>query len=197
MQSDIDRVLDFWFGPDEPPSEPFRKRWFSGGAELDREIESEFGDLHELVRGGLPSDWQDARGKLAAIILIDQFSRNIFRGNARAFEWDALAQDWASEGWTNGLFHSLSPAYQAFAIMPLVHSESLELHDLASKYFDHAIAQAKGADTMLTGFLSSAKEHRAIIQAFGRYPHRNAVLGRTPTAAEEAYLNDGAKRFGQ
>lgn len=190
-------VLDYWFGSEQPPSKATTRRWFSGGAETDREIEQRFSQLHERLSQGYPEAWpQTGEALLAAIIVIDQFSRNLYRGQANAFSWDELAVQWSQQGWRSGLFERLSLAQQGFSLLPLVHSESLTLHEKAITELSRLQQQA-GNDTIITGFLSSALTHRDIIQSFGRYPHRNKVLGRESTAAEKSYLADGAQRFGQ
>ena len=190
-------VLDYWFGQNDPPEEIYRKRWFSGEKDVDNEIRSNFLTLHQQLRSGLPEEWKDnARAVLASIIVLDQFSRNLFRGTATAFSWDPLAVDWAQQGLIDNLFKELTYSQQAFTLLPLIHSESLTLHDQAISHYERLVSAAH-QDPILTGFLSSAKEHRAIIKHFGRYPHRNAVLNRASTQTELEYLNSGGRRFGQ
>ena len=191
-------VLSFWFGDEHPPSERYQKRWFGGGEALDRDITNRFGELHAQLSNGLsPSALTDPHQLLSAIIVIDQFGRNIYRRSALAFSWDQLAQQWAQYGLQNGYFENLSAYYQAFAAMPLMHSEDLSLHQQAIRFYTQLKKSQPDTDTIITGFYSSALQHHDIIAQFGRYPHRNAVLGRESTPAEIAYLNDGAKRFGQ
>jgi uncharacterized protein (DUF924 family) len=122
---------------------------------------------------------------------------NSVRGKAKAFAWDALSVRWVQQGWKTDLFETLTPIQQAFSLLPLIHSENLPLHDLAIKHYEQLTTLLKDQDSILTAFLSSAKEHRAIIKLFGRYPHRNAVLNRVSTTAEDEYLNSGGARFGQ
>jgi uncharacterized protein (DUF924 family) len=189
-------VLDFWF-PSSTLSEQDLKRWFSGGEEQDIEIQNLFLTLHKQLRKGLPQNWPaNSDNVLAAIIVIDQFSRNLFRGSAQAFEWDSVAIELAQFGWDQDLFQNRAFAQQAFSLLPFVHSEQLDLHEQANVKFEE-LANKSNQDPILTGFLSSAKEHRAIIETFGRYPHRNEVLSRASTPAEIEYLESGAKRFGQ
>jgi len=191
-------VLDYWFGPNEPPESSYRKRWFSGGAAIDTEIEGKFSTLHEQITSGQHSSWQsNAEGLVAAIIVVDQFSRNLYRNSPKAFEWDDLAIKWSLNGWESGLFDTLSISYQAFTILPLVHSEDLQLHKKAMELLNSVKSITPKSDTIITGFYSSAVEHHDIIVRFGRYPHRNAVLGRASTELEQHYLQAGAKRFGQ
>ena len=191
-------VLRFWFGEAIPPAAEFRKQWFQGGPALDANIKARFGDFHAQLRSGLSdAAMADPLILLSAIIVIDQFSRNMFRQSAQAFAWDALAQNWALHGLHNGLFAQLSAIQQAFAVMPLMHSEDILMHQQVVAFFAALCEQQPETDTIITGFYSSARQHHDIIAQFGRYPHRNAVLGRESTVAEMAYLNDGAKRFGQ
>lgn len=191
-------VLDFWFGDQVPPTKEHQQRWFSGGEQTDREIHQRFGELHTQLRSQpLPEAWlNDPESRLAAILVIDQFSRNLFRGKADAFAWDDRACQWAISGWEQQAFHALPSCHQAFSLMPLMHSEKLALHSLAADYFADLIGRFP-SDKTLTGFQSSAEEHRAIIERFGRYPHRNAVLGRPNSPEESRYLEKGARRFGQ
>jgi uncharacterized protein (DUF924 family) len=191
-------VLDFWFGDEEPPADAYRKRWFSGTDELDIEIHKRFEPLHISLRKGIPTDWRtNPLATLAAIIVIDQFSRNLYRRSAQAFEWDSLAVSWSKAGWDSRLFSDLPDTQKAFSLMPLVHSESLEYHQLAKKHFDSSILESTNTDTILTAFSSSAEEHHDIIAKYGRYPHRNEVLKRPSTLAEIDYLNAKGRRFGQ
>ncbi len=194
----VSAVLTYWFGEQDPPTEVYRKRWFTGGEIVDTEIKTRFADLHAAVSKGRPeSDFANAQTLLAAIIVIDQFSRNLYRGSAQAFAWDTMAQQWSLSGWEQGIFTSLTASQQAFAMMPLMHSEALTLHERGLAILEALNNIQPETDTIITGFYSSAQEHHDIIAQFGRFPHRNKVLGRESTIAEVAYLNDGAKRFGQ
>ena len=191
-------ILQYWFGDQEPPADAVRKRWFSGGDEVDADIKARFSAVHTQIREGLAEQvLANPESRLAGIIVIDQFSRNLYRGSAQAFAWDSLAQQWALFGWDNHLFDSLSPCQQAFSAMPLMHSEDLTLHRRSLAIFQEINSRLPDTDTIITGFYSSAMQHHDIIAQFGRYPHRNSVLGRESTTAERAYLTDGAKRFGQ
>lgn len=194
----VQDVLHYWFGPGEAPDEEHRKRWFQGGDDIDQDIKTRFAGLHQQLQTSLPDDWPtDAEGLLAAILVIDQFSRNLYRRQAQAFAWDNLARDWSLQGWQRGLFDTRLPHEQGFALLPLVHSEDLQDHDTALAIFERLKDQGPETDTIITAFYSSALEHRAIIAEFGRYPHRNAVLNRPSTDAEHQYLAGKAKRFGQ
>ncbi|WP_196159143.1 DUF924 family protein [Reinekea sp. G2M2-21] len=194
-----EQVLDYWFGEQAIPDDSQKKKWFSGGDSVDQEIRQRFGHLHhQLTTVGIPEDWPETGPAiLAAIIVIDQFSRNLFRGKREAFAWDPSALSWADAGWQQGIFASLPACQQAFAVLPLVHSEDLAAQDRALKLLEGIKAEVSGADAIITGFYSSAQQHRDIISRFGRYPHRNEVLGRSSTEAERHFLLAGAQRFGQ
>ena len=195
------QVLEFWLGNALSlgwPSESRGELWFGGGAALDRQIEANFGDLvRDAVASGL-SGWEAAPlDRLALLLLLDQFTRNVFRGSAKAFRGDpralALALDTMDRGWDA----ELPLAGRAFLMLPLSHAESLEIQDHAVYYISRQAATAPTTQAgKLDGHVKSALEHRDIIAAFGRFPHRNAVLGRVTTAAEQTWLLTG-KRFGQ
>lgn len=191
-------VLDFWFGDREPPEPAFQKRWFSGGADVDQQIEQRFGELHRRAVDGELAAWlEHPEGRLAKIVLVDQFSRNLYRGTARAFAWDDLAQSWALEALANSHYGALAPSGRMFCLMPLMHSENPELHARLKTEIRRLQADFPDRRDFLQGFAGAAEEHRVIIERFGRYPHRNASLDRPSTDAEVAYLAESKNRFGQ
>lgn len=191
-------IIDYWFGTDDPPSQSYFKLWFSGGDAADKNIHDKFKSAHAAVVAGEHKHWlDDPLGRLASIITIDQFSRNLYRAQAEAFAWDHLALKWAIEGWQNRVFEPLTMSQKMFAAMPLVHSENLLSQDYALEICERLRSKSEPSNEMLSSFYSSIQEHRDIIVQFGRYPHRNDVLGRIPTRAEVNYLTSGAKRFGQ
>lgn len=203
MPADIraDAVLAFWFEDGLQrgwPSRSLSALWFGGGEVLDDDIRRRFGPLvDEALAGGL-IEWQLAPlQRLALVVLLDQFSRNVYRGQAKAFAGDARAQSLATDALATGQDTPLPLAGRVFLGMPLMHAESLELQDRCIGFFETLVACAppERADD-LQAHLQAACEHREIIAAFGRFPHRNAVLGRTTSADEHAYLATG-KRFGQ
>lgn len=165
------QVLEFWFDTLSP------KQWYEKSPQLDAEIKYRFmGTLNAIVAGETDS-WRDsAQGRLAEIIVLDQFSRNIFRDAAEAFAQDSLALALAQEAVRIGADSQLSKLQKPFIYMPYMHSESLLVHDVALQLF---------ADTEN---LSYEVRHRDIIEEFGRYPHRNEVLGRESTAAELEWM---------
>ncbi|TCS43968.1 DUF924 family protein [Reinekea marinisedimentorum] len=191
-------VLDYWFNDQSLTQKQRTQRWFDSNEETDAEIRQKFLIAHsQLTTGSIHFDETSGEQRLAAIVLIDQFSRNLYRKSATAFAWDHLAVKWAQEGWKLSQFDNLSAVEKGFSLMPLVHSEDIALHDDAIERLTELKKAATAMDTIITGFHSSALEHRDIIVQFGRYPHRNEVLNRPSTEAELAYLNKGAKRFGQ
>ena len=194
-------VLDFWFGDGLQqgwPSDDRGKLWWGGGKALDTTIDSQFGPLvRSAVAGGL-SEWEsDPLQRLALIILLDQFTRNVFRGHADAFSGDARSQRLVRQWLDLNLDHAMAPVARAFSYMPLMHAENLAHQDECVRRFTQLQADAPpGFKHHIDAHLKSAVEHRDIIVRFGRFPHRNQVLGRTPTEAETAFLTNGP-RFGQ
>ena len=167
-------VLDFWFVECVPSD------WFKKSEEFDNEIRSRFLETYEAIVAGKTTEWRrSAIGRLAEIVVLDQFSRNMFRDDARAFVSDALAVELAKEAMS--LWDEFSIQERSFVVMPFMHSESLAVHDWAAKWFDEpGLERRKKYELM----------HREIIERFGRYPHRNRVLGRTSTPEEEAFLKE-------
>jgi uncharacterized protein (DUF924 family) len=194
-------VLDFWLGDGvqkDWPTEDLGKRWFGGGAELDAEISTRFGnEVEAAVSGGL-QDWeQPLLNRLALVILLDQFTRNVFRGSARAFAGDARAQQLVQQTIAAGEDLQLPWAARLFLYMPLMHAESPALQDECVARFTRLVADAPEAlKQRLRGNLDYAHQHRDIITLFGRFPYRNAALGRADTPEEADFLLKGP-RFGQ
>lgn len=196
MDGLIDEVLRFWFG-DAPPTttEQHRgqmKRWFMGGPALDGEIRDRFGPLVErALRGELDGWASTTRGRLALILLLDQFTRSIYRDDPKAYAGDPAAQRLALEALDRGLERELPAHERHFLIMPIVHAEDLALQRRAvtemAKLVDDAAPALK--PTLGMGNEQTTK-YRDIIAKFGRFPHRNAILGRASTPDEEAFLVD-------
>ena len=194
-------ILDFWFGElDENglPDLAHRNRWFASNRKFDQEIRRRFLSLVLFASEQGLDHWQkEAGGVLAEILLLDQFSRNIFRGGALAFEQDILARKLCKQGMSKGFDVSLPAIQRGFFYMPLQHSERQEDQSLAIECYEQLTASTSGLLKEFMGsFLQSALEHQAIITRFRRFPHRNKVLGRTNTKEESDYLLNG-KRFGQ
>lgn len=177
----FDDILRFWF------DEIDRKKWWRKDPQFDALIRERFGAIHASAVHGELSAWRDsAVGRLAEIIVLDQFSRNIFRNDARAFAYDAMALVLAQEAIRAKADQSLSNEYVAFLYMPYMHSESLLIHEQAITLF---------SKPGLEDNLEFERKHRLIIERFGRYPHRNAILGRATTAAEASFLTEPGSSF--
>jgi uncharacterized protein (DUF924 family) len=157
-------------------------RWFKKDAALDDEIRRRFLSAHEAAAAGKLTEWeQSAEGALALLILLDQFPRNMFRGEARAFATDPLARAIASRAILNG-FDGAIPDMHTFFYLPFMHSENLADQERAVAFY-RARNDADG--------LQWAERHADIVRRFGRFPHRNAVLGRVSTPEERAFLDGG------
>ena len=170
--AEADSILRFWF--EEHPGE-----WFVKDPSFDREIRMRFLGLHEAAAAGQRVHWADgARYCLALVIVLDQFPRNMFRGEARAFATDPLARAAARVILARGWHKQMAQPEQLFAYLPFEHSESLADQDLS-------VELMKDFDEEQRRY---ARRHREIIERFGRFPHRNGVLGRESTAAEIEFL---------
>ena len=202
-EPDPQAVLDYWFGdaltatPEDLPAH--FKRWFMSGDTLDGEIRDRFGSWVGLAAAGDLDTWgNDALSHLALIVLLDQFPRNIWRGQAEAFALDPSALRHSDALITSGKDQGMHFLQRGFAYMPHQHAEDLAAQDAGVAAYEKLVAETDEAyRSVAEGFLNSSREHREIIRRFGRFPHRNAVLGRVGTEEEEGYLRDGAKRFGQ
>lgn len=184
-------VLAYWFGPDSESVGPERIQfWFRGGEAVDREIRERFAADVEQARAGTLDDWaQTPRGRLALIILIDQFSRNLYRGSAEAFSKDAKSAQLTLEGLDNGHYAALGPFEKMFFCLPLSHAENLALQDRVVAVCE-AWAQSlpPPLQGMGQGALGQARLHRDVIARFGRFPSRNQALQRVTTPEEAAHL---------
>ena len=194
-------VLDFWFGDGlqrDWPSQDHNALWFGGDPAQDAAIRQRFGPLvDEALDGGL-TDWEAGpRARLALIVLLDQLSRNVHRGQRRAFNGDARAQRLTRRSIAEGMDTTLTPAGCVFLYMPLMHAENLTLQDECVARFQALVDSSPAAlREKLASNLRFAVVHRDIVARYGRFPHRNAVLGRDGTPEEDAFLKDGP-RFGQ
>jgi uncharacterized protein (DUF924 family) len=194
-------VLDFWFGDGlqrDWPSQDHNAMWFGGDPAQDAAIRQRFGPLvDDALDGGL-TDWEaEPRARLALIVLLDQLSRNVHRGQRRAFDGDARAQRLTRRSIAEGMDTTLTPAGCVFLYMPLMHAENLTLQDECVARFQALVDSSPAAlREKLASNLRFAVVHRDIVARYGRFPHRNAVLGRDGTPEEDAFLKDGP-RFGQ
>lgn len=195
-------ILDFWFGPlsgDGMPAKEKQAQWFSTSKQTDQWIRRRFQSFVMLAsENGLPHWEETPEGRLAMILLLDQFSRNIYRGLELAFSNDRQALALCLDGLNKGMDVNLPLVQRAFFYMPLQHSERRQDQQRSVELFEQLHATGEGAvKELLKGFLDYAREHREIVERFGRFPHRNGVLKRPSTEAEIAYLNEGAPRYGQ
>jgi|SRR5215472_446526 uncharacterized protein (DUF924 family) len=174
-----DEVLDFWFAGDPAV---LRKLWFKGNADFDAACSRFGGALRDAKTGALDHWTATPRGTLALIILLDQFSRNLHRGSPEAFAADAKARDIARSAVAKGFDQVLGPVQRMFVYLPFEHSEDLADQDEAVHLFG-TLRQALGEDS-----IRYTERHRDVIRRFGRFPHRNAALGRISTRDELAYL---------
>ena len=181
-------VLDFWFGP--VPHRP-RDEWFRKDAAFDATIRERFGDDVAAALAGAFGEWCTMpRGALARVILLDQFTRNIHRDTPRAFAGDAAALATAVDAVAQGFDRALDFHERWFLYMPLEHAEDPRMQERSLALFG-ALAQEMGEP----GALAWAEKHAAVIRRFGRYPHRNAILGRVSTPEELAYLAEPGSGF--
>jgi uncharacterized protein (DUF924 family) len=175
-----EEVLGFWFGETLP------EQWWRADPEFDRSLAARFGPcLARAARGEL-YEWRgQPRGRLAEIIVLDQFSRNIHRGTPAAFAQDAAALVLAQEALAAGALRALTAAERPFLLMPYMHSESRAIHAVAEPLFRE----------FAPGNLEHELRHRAVVARFGRYPHRNAILGRESSAEEIEFLRQAGSAF--
>lgn len=179
--ADYDEVIRFWF------QELEEKDWWKKDTELDEHIAKRFMNTHEAARACELHTWRStAIGRLAEIIVLDQFSRNIHRDSALAFANDPLALALAQEAIDRNADNPLNPVQRSFLYMPFMHSESPAIHEWALELF---------AKNGIQNNLDFEIKHKAIIDRFGRYPHRNHLLGRISTAAELAFLKQSGSSF--
>ena len=202
MTERADAIIEFWIGPaatDASAAKARGKLWYQSTPASDEALREKFGqDLKQAETGALDGWTQTADGTLALVILLDQFSRNLYRGTAGAFANDAKAQKVALRAIDNDQHKSLSYVGRAFLYHPLHHSEDLALHDRNVELFEALLNEVdEPFKDQIDGFLHYAREHRDVIKRFGRFPHRNEVLGRESTPEEVAYLEGGASRYGQ
>ena len=189
----VQQVLNYWFDPIGGAQDlQARSQWFSKNDAVDEEIRQRFGHLIQAALAGGLDDWvTQPLGRLARILLLDQFTRNAFRGQAQAFAGDALALADALALLDSGQDQALEPLQRWFLLMPLEHAEDLAMQQRSVTEFERlAVIEPKLADA-----LAYAKRHLEVIARFGRFPHRNAALQRSSSAEELAYLNQPGSGF--
>lgn len=184
----IDKVIDFWFGPaGSTERETGRKQWWVKDEAFDASVRETLGDLHARAAAGELNDWTaNAEGAAALVILLDQVPRNIYRGSPKSFATDAAALAVTKDVLARGLDQSLPELMRMFLYLPLEHSEDIEDQERCITLMDTLTDK---------GYLDFAIRHRDIIARFGRFPHRNEVLGRTSTPEEIDFLKEPGSSF--
>lgn len=192
MPADFTEVLEFWFGaPDSPDLGRSRREWFEKNPAFDAEILARFLDTYEAAAAGRLAMWERTPlASLALIVVLDQFPRNMFRRTARAFAADKIALDASRRAFDNGFDSLLRPVERLFLFLPFEHSEDLAAQRRSLRLFA-ALAEESGA----VDNHDYARRHYDIIVRFGRFPHRNAVLGRESTAPELEFLKQPGSSF--
>ncbi len=194
------QVLDFWFGTKEDDAEIANAQaslWWSKNPKVDAEVRARFETAVAAAASERLVGWDQAPpGELARIILLDQFPRNIYRDTPQAFAYDSLALARAQEGLARGSDRHLRPVQRVFFYLPLEHAEDLAHQERSVALFERLIKTVrKDQRETFAGFLDYAVRHREIIERFGRFPHRNAVLGRESTPEEQAFLAQPGSSF--
>lgn len=196
----IETILEFWFGSDPNDGAVAKEKsalWWSKNPQTDDEIRERFENCVRRAAAGELSDWQASpRGRLALIVLTDQFRRNIYRDSPEAFAQDAQALAWSLEGIAQAMDLKLRPIERVFFYLPLEHAESLDLQERSVRQFRHLIDEVSDDQKKIFAeYLDFAVRHRDIIARFGRFPHRNRILDRTSTDDESAFLSQPGSRF--
>jgi len=190
MTEDINRVLEFWFGELDDsglPVKPHHRLWFKKSAATDRRIREQFGTRVEQALAGELDAWaEQERGLVALILLLDQFPRNIYRDTPQAFSGDEQALSLSRASIAAGHHQHLPAIFQAFLFMPLEHSENIEDQEACVALFQE-LEQVTGLPDIANS-RKYAEAHRDIIAQFGRFPHRNPILGRDSSAEEREHL---------
>ena len=201
MTEQIEVVLQFWFGELNRgfPVTERKQLWWFGDDAMDRLIEEQFGHQVRQALWGQLDDWSgQPRGRLALIILLDQFTRSIYRGAADAFAGDLRAEQLCRKGIEKGHDLALEESERLFFYMPLEHAEDLSAQNLCVAQLEGMLcATPRDLRHHIDNALDFAHEHRDLIVRFGRFPHRNKILNRESTPEELAYLNQPHKRYGQ
>jgi len=188
----MDRVLDFWFN-----TEDSNALWWGKNESTDQYIKETFeADINKAKNGELDSWTETAKGRLALIILLDQFSRNIYRNDPKSYAQDAQALQLALDGIKKGDDQQLSPMERVFMYMPLEHAEDIDIQNQCVALFEKLKdAVDENQKEQFVFFLKYAIQHRDIVESFGHFPHRNHIVGRTTSAKEAAFLEQPGSSF--
>jgi len=190
VETPYERILNFWFGTSADETKEHAARWWKKDPAFDQEIRAAFEvDLLRAMRGELDGWLEKPESSVAFVILLDQFSRNVYRDKPEAFAQDERALAATLKGIERGFDARLPPLQRYFFYMPLMHAEDRAIQRRSVEIFEK-LAQEKdtGFDGMLRGAADFARRHRDIVERFGRFPHRNNMLERTTTAEESAFL---------
>jgi len=191
----VDDVLGYWFGHVEQtviPSEHRARIWFGENKDIDQEIRKRFYRDLKNAKAGKYADWEeDVRGQLALILMLDQFSRHIYRGKAMAYTQDDYALSICTRGMERSLDHSLSLIERVFYYYPLIHSEHISYQDSSIRAYELLVELALPETKVIyESFFKFANHHYSIVRRFGRFPQRNKILGRESTKEEIDYLKE-------
>lgn len=200
MPADVEAVLDFWFGPNGPAGAVAgrqRALWFGKSAEADRAVTEGFAVTLAEARAGRLDHWMDTpRGRLALVIVLDQFPHHVFRNQAQAFASDAQSLALSLAALDAQEDQALAPIERVFLYLPLEHAESLETQERSVVLFERLAQEAAAEErSLFEGFLDYARQHRDVVARFGRFPHRNEILGRPSSQEEIEFLKEPGSRF--
>ena len=200
MHSAINDIIHFWFGDAVGAAaigEAQAKLWWGKDDRTDREIAERFADVVDQAAAGKLTDWASTpQGMLALVLCTDQFPRNIYRNTPQSFAYDAHARQFAEQCIARGLMQQLAPIHQVFIYLPYEHSEALadQQHSVTG-YYTLAANAAADEKKLFDNYLKFAQQHYDIIARFGRFPHRNAILGRESTEMEKKFLTEPGSSF--
>jgi uncharacterized protein (DUF924 family) len=201
VSADPEEIVDFWFGSRPLSADGLAARaagWFQPDPAFDAEIARRFGELPErAVAGGLDAWAAEPRSALARVLVLDQFPRNLFRGSPRSFAFDAVGLQAASAAVDSSFHERLHAVEASFLFIPFEHAEDLAMQDRCIALFEQLCATCDDSvRPQVENFRGYADRHRTVIRRFGRFPHRNALLGRECTPEEDQYLGGGGETFG-
>ena len=197
IQDSADAILAFWFGqPTDPDYGQYRKAWFIKDSDFDAKIRQRFLLDVEKAAAGDYDEWQSsAVSSVALLLLLDQFPRNLYRGDPQSFATDAKALSVAKELVDSGAHKTLMPAHRFFVYVPFEHSEEMVNQDRCVALMASLNQEFPNLEKGLAGGVDYALRHREVIERFGRFPHHNEVLGRVSTPEEIAFLKQPGSRF--
>ena len=196
-ETEIERILNFWFGESSEVSLDVQRCWWRKAPTFDAKIFELFASVHDHAVQGKCARWVEcAKGRLALIILFDQFSRHLYRNTAQAYAHDEVALDLCLKGLDYGHDMRLKVFKRAFYYMPLMHAENLEYQEEALTRLRELLDEVPSMQKdKISGFVRSALRHCLVIEKFGRFPHRNVLLGRKNSAREEEFLKQPGSSF--